>query len=266
MVGSSARRRGSWQSLNVNSTSQTYDRIGIGYGVRRPDPRLAARLNFHLGDAATVLNVGAGTGNYEPVDREVIAVDPSMVMLAQRNVNASPALQARAECLPFSNSRFDAAMAISTVHHWNDLQQGLKELARVAELRVVYFSEPALPGFHWLVDEYFPEVIDMPTNLAAPRAEQVAELLGGTVTVETFEVPADFTDGAGAFWSRPELYCIPEVQAGLSMFALLNKADVQRGTELLRKDLASGLWDERHGHLRTLPTMDVGYRIITSRE
>ena len=209
----------------------------MGYGVRRPDPRLAARLNFHLGQAVTVLNVGAGTGNYEPADREVVAVDPSLVMLAQRNVNAPPALQACAECLPFSNSRFDASMAISTVHHWNDLRRGLNELARVAELRVVYFSEPALRGFHWLVDEYFPEIIDMPTNLAAPRAEQVAELLGGTVTVETFEVPADFTDGAGAFWSRPELYCIPEVQAGLSMFALLNKADVQRGTELLRKDL-----------------------------
>jgi SAM-dependent methyltransferase len=248
----------------VNSTGQTYDRIGIGYSVRRPDPRLAARLNFHLGDSVTVLNVGSGTGNYEPVDRQVIAVDPSMVMLAQRSVNAPPALRACAECLPFSSSRFDAAMAISTVHHWKDLRQGLKELARVAELRVVYFSEPALPGFHWLVDEYFPEIIDMPTNLAAPRSEQVADFLGGTVIVETFEVPKDFTDGAGAFWSRPELYCIPEIQAGLSMFALLDQDVVDRGTELLRKDLASGVWDERHGHLRTLPTLDVGYRIIAS--
>jgi hypothetical protein len=243
----------------------TYDQIGVGYGVRRADERLASRLNFHLGDATTVINVGAGTGNYEPVEREVIAVDPSRVMLAQRSAGASPSLQACAESLPFPDSRFDAAMAISTVHHWKDLRRGLEELTR-AELRIVYFSEPALPGFHWVVDEYFPEVIDMPTNRAAPRSEQVAELLGGTIVIETFEVPRDFTDGAGAFWSRPELYCDPAIQASLSMFALLDKNVVRRGTELLRRDLESGRWDERHGHLRMAPSMDVGYRIITSRQ
>ena len=247
------------------SNSPTYDRIGASYVTRRADARLTSRLHIHLGHASTVVNVGAGTGNYEPTDRQVVGVDPSRVMLAQRGLDAPPSVQASAESLPFSDSQFDAAMAISTVHHWNNLRQGLKELTRVAELRIVYFSEPALPGFHWIVDEYFPEVIDMPTNRAAPRSEHVAELLGGTVEVETFEVPADFTDGAGAFWSRPELYCDSKIQAGLSMFALLDEGVVQRGTERLRRDLATGLWDERHGDLRTAPSMDVGYRIVVSR-
>jgi SAM-dependent methyltransferase len=245
--------------------SGPYDSIGRDYGrSRRPDDRLATGLRERLGTARSVVNVGAGTGNYEPADRWVVAVEPSAVMIDQRLPDAAPVVQAAAEALPFRSGSFDAAMAISTVHHWSDLARGLAEMARVAPRRVVYFSEPARPGLHWLVDDYFPDVVDMPTNRAAPRAEAVADLLGGTVTIDVFEVPRDFSDGAGAFWGRPERYCDPAVQAGLSMFALLDRAVVERGTARLLDDLRSGRWDERHGQLRTQPTMDVGYRIVTS--
>jgi hypothetical protein len=155
-------------------------------------------------------------------------------------------------------------MAVSTVHHWSDLARGLAEMARVAPRRIVYFSEAARPGRHWLIDGYFPEIVDMPTNRAAPDADTVGDLLGGTVTVDVFEAARDFSDGAGAFWSRPEQYCDPAVQASLSMFTLLDRAVVERGTARLRDDLRSGRWDEEHGHLRTEPTMDVSYRIVTS--
>jgi SAM-dependent methyltransferase len=243
-----------------------YDSIGHGYaGARRPDDRLTTRLRERLGDARSVVNVGAGTGNYEPADRSVVAVEPSAVMIAQRPPGAAPAVQAPAEALPFRPRSFDAAMATSTVHHWSDLARGLAEMARVAPRRVVYFSEAARLGRHWLIDEYFPEIVDMPTNRAAPTAEAVAHLLGGTATIDVFEVPRDFADGAGAFWGRPEQYCDPAVRAGLSMFTLLDRAVVERGTARLRDDLRSGRWDERHGHLRTEPTMDVGYRIVTSQ-
>jgi hypothetical protein len=211
-----------------------------------------------------VVNVGAGTGNYEPGDRRVVAVEPSAVMIGQRPPHAAPAVQASAEALPLRSLSFDAAMAMSTVHHWSDLAAGLGEMARVAHRRIVYFSEPAVHGRHWLVDDYFPEIVDMPTNRAAPRAETIADLLGGTVTVDVFPVPIDFSDGAGAFWGRPERYCDPAVHASLSMFRLLDAAVVERGTERLRRDLRSGRWDERHGHLRTQATLDVGYRIVTS--
>jgi SAM-dependent methyltransferase len=242
-----------------------YDSIGHGYaGSRRPDDRLTTRLREHLGDARSVVNVGAGTGNYEPADRSVVAVEPSAVMIDQRPAGAAPAVQAPAEALPFRFGSFDAAMATSTIHHWSDLARGLAEMARVAPRRIVYFSEPARAGRHWLIDDYFPEIVDMPTNRAAPGADTVADLLGGTASIDVFEVPRDFSDGAGAFWGRPERYCDPAVQAGLSMFTLLDRSVVDRGTARLEDDLRSGRWDERHGHLRTEPSLDVGYRIVTS--
>jgi SAM-dependent methyltransferase len=249
----------------MNRPHTTYDRIGHNYGVRRPDQRLAARLHALLGDARTVLNVGAGSGNYEPVDRVVIAAEPSSVMISRRPSSAAAAIQATAEHLPFPDASFDASMAVSTLHHWTDLRQGLRELTRVASLNVVYFSEPGVPGAHWLTDDYFPEILNLPTNLAAPRTDHVAELLGGTITIETFEIPHDFTDGGGAYWSRPELYCDPEIQSGLSMFALLDVDVVRRGTRQLQHDLESGRWDDRHGQLRNAHALDVGYRIVTSR-
>lgn len=248
--------------LHMVHSAFTYDVVGRGYRSRRPDQRLADLLFALVGDASRVINVGAGTGAYEPVDRIVIAVEPSHTMIAQRPVGAAPVVRGVAERLPFADDTFDAAMAISTIHHWNHLDHGLRELQRVARKQIVYLSERARLGDYWLVDDYFPEIVNMPTNQSAPMASHVAQILGGNARVETFPVPADFTDGAGAFWARPEHYCDPEVQASLSMFALLDPAVVKRGTTKLRNDLASGRWDERHGHLRTQRTFDMGYRIV----
>jgi SAM-dependent methyltransferase len=243
-----------------------YDRIGWGYsGGRRPDERLHAVILDALGSSVTVVNVGAGTGNYEPIDRPTIALEPSAVMIAQRPPNSPRVVRGVAEALPFADRSFDAAMAMSTLHHWSDLAAGLAEMSRVAARRVVYFSEPSLPGMHGLIDEYFPSILSMPINKAAPSAERVVELIGGICEVRVFEVPRDFVEAsAGAFWARPEAYCDPAIQAAMSMFALLDPSDVADGATRLRTDLASGAWDRRHGHLRQQEKLDLGYRIVVS--
>ena len=110
------------------SSDQLYDTIGATYTVtRRTEPRIAARIWAALGDARTVLNVGAGTGSYEPPGRDVTAVEPSALMRAQRSADAAPCVAAVAESLPFGDQSFDAAMAFSTVHHWRDPIAGLRE-------------------------------------------------------------------------------------------------------------------------------------------
>jgi hypothetical protein len=178
------------------------------------------------------LNVGAGTGNYEPSDRPTIALEPSAVMIA---------------------------LALSNLHHWSDLAAGLTEMSRVAARRVVYFSEPSLPGMFWLADDYFPPILSMSINNAAPSTERVIELLGGNCEVHTFEVPRDFAEAsAGAFWARPEAYCDPAIQAAMSMFALLEPSVVETGVARLRADLVSGAWDRRYGHLRQQDRLDLG--------
>lgn len=244
----------------------TYDRIGDGYARRRrPDPRLAAALDEALGPAEVVVNVGAGTGSYEPADRRVVAVEPSAVMIAQRAPGLGPAVRAAAEALPVRSGGADAVMALSTVHHWTDRAAGLAEMARVAPRRVLYFSEPVRLGDHWLVDDYLPELVTMGLNRRAPTAAEVAAELGGRTEVRVFPVPADFRESsAGAFWSRPEALLDPEVRAGLSIFRLLEPDVVQRAVDRLTVDLARGLWDERHGHLRHEAERDMGYRIVVS--
>lgn len=253
--------------IAAGSAGRVYDAIGRGYSsARRPDPGLSALLWERLAGSSTVLNVGAGTGNYEEVALHCIAAEPSSVMLAQRPVGSAPAVQATAEVLPFDGASFDAAMAISTIHHWTDLRAGLGEMRRVAGRRLVYFSEPARLGGMWLVDDYFPEIVDMPINRSAPSADDVRAELGGDTTIDIVEVTAGFTDCAGAFWSRPERYCDPQVRSSLSMFALLDPGLVEDRIALLEDDLASGAWDERHGHLRDAASIDLGYRLVTSVE
>lgn len=250
---------------SADRAATVYDAIGRGYStVRRSDDRLAALIERRLGDAETVVNFGAGTGNYESAHRRIVALEPSALMISQRPAGAHPAVRAVAEAAPIVDGAADASMAVSTIHHWSDLAPGLSEMARVAPRRVVYFSEPAVAGRYWLVDDYFPEILDMATNRAAPTAEVVAGLLGGDVMIDVVEIPADFSDGAGAYWARPESYCDPQVQASLSMFALLEPSVRRRGTEQLAADLRSGAWDARHGELRHQATADVGYRLVTS--
>ncbi|HWS46718.1 MAG TPA: class I SAM-dependent methyltransferase [Acidimicrobiia bacterium] len=242
-----------------------YDSIGASYArTRRADPRIARRIETALGDARRVVNVGAGTGNYEPAGRRVVAVEPSRTMLAQRPAGAAPAVQAAAEHLPFSDHAFDAALAVLTVHHWSDLGRGLREMQRVAPRQVVFYFEPSFAGTLWLIDEYFPEITALQSERAAPDGGRLAARLG-VERIEVVPVPADCVDGfGGCFWNRPEAYLDPVVQMGMSSFAQLDPAVRAAGTEALRRDLASGAWDERHGALRALDEIDLGYRLLVA--
>lgn len=242
-----------------------YDRIGRTYAsTRNADPRIAAQITAALADAERVVNVGAGTGNYEPDDRFVVAADPSRTMLRQRRPRAAPAMQAAAEGLPFRDGSFDAALATLTVHHWNDLDAGLREMQRVARRQVVFYFEPDWANRLWLVPEYFPEVRMLPSERAAPGSRRLAAVLD-VRRVEPILVPADCRDGfGGCYWNRPEAYLEPLVQDGVSFFAQLDDDVRRRGTEQLARDLESGAWDARHGRLRELSEIDIGYRLLVA--
>lgn len=239
-----------------------YDAIGRGYAeARRADPRIATRIDAALGQARTVLNVGAGTGNYEPADRRVVAVEPAPTMLAQRPAGAAPVLRGVAEALPFRTDAFDAALAVLTVHHWPRPAAGVTELRRVARRQVVLHYDPEVADRYWLLD-YFPEARALPSEVRAPAIDDLVAQLDGA-TVEVVEVPADCTDGfAAAYWNRPEAYLDDAVRAGISTLALLPADCERRGVERLSDDLASGAWDDRHGHLRSLRSLDAGYRLL----
>ncbi|HEY1918559.1 MAG TPA: methyltransferase domain-containing protein [Streptosporangiaceae bacterium] len=237
-----------------------YDQIGIGYAtVRRPDPRLAAIIATGLGEAASVVNVGAGAGSYEPSGRDVVAVEPSAVMLAQHPGRRR--VRAAAQALPFTAGAFDAAMAVMTVHHWADLAAGLAEMRRVAARQLVFTWDPGWDRVLWVVEEYVPEIGDLERSRFAPL-EQVVEVMAAH-TVVPFPVPWDFADGyQPAFWRRPEAYLDPRIRAASSTFASLPDAVVTPAMDRLRRDLDSGTWHQRHRDLLQAEAVDYGYRLL----
>lgn len=242
-----------------------YDRIGRGYAqTRRPDPRIAARIRAALGDARSVVNVGAGAGAYEPEGVEVLAVEPSQVMIAQRPPGAAPAIQACAEALPLADGAVDAAMAVLTIHHWADARRGIAEMLRVARDRVVVVTlDPDVAGAMWLY-EYAPEIAKLTRETFPPMAG-LTRWLGGA-HVEPVPIPRDCTDlFLEAFWSRPELVLDARARAGTSGFARLPPGIERRIVAAVRSDLRSGEWDRRHSHLRACAAYDGGLRILTSR-
>jgi SAM-dependent methyltransferase len=240
-----------------------YDQIGTGYAAaRHSDPRIARAIRRALGDATSVLNVGAGSGSYEPDDIRVIAVDPSEEMIRQRPVTAAPCIKAFAEALPFEDGAFDAAMGVLTVHHWGDRTRGLREMRRVASKRVVIYTwDPALIPNYWLVAEYLPEVaaLDVPRF---PSMEDFTTLLPGA-RIEPVPIPRECVDGFfGAFWGRPEAYLDEHVRRGISVFRQLPDEVIEPALDQLGADLRSGVWDERHRELRSRSELDVGYRLV----
>jgi SAM-dependent methyltransferase len=242
-----------------------YDRIGDHYQRgRREDPRIAAALRAALGAAAPVVNVGAGTGSYEPRDRLVVAVEPSAVMLAQRPPGSAPAVRAVAEALPFRNGAFGAVMAVLTIHHWPDRTAGLMEMRRVARDRVVMFlRDPEAAGSWWL-HEYFPAT----ARLVAGRETRLTDLAAvlGSLEVIPVPIPADCADGfEAAYWQRPRAYLDPGLWPSMSALALIPDADRAHGMRRLRADLDSGEWHRRWGNLLTLTELDLGYRVVTAR-
>jgi len=248
-------------------TATRYDQIGRSYTrTRRTDPRVAEQIYGALGDAHRIVNVGAGTGSYEPSERDVVAVEPSPTMFRQRPTGAAPVVRASAEVLPFADHTFDAALAIFTVHHWTDIRRGLLELRRVAARQVVLSYDALVEQNFWLVQEYFPEMAALDAASSGYTSWEIGCVLD-VRRVEAVMVPADCIDGfAACYWNRPEAYTDPDVQAGISGLARLDPAVRARGTEQLRADLASGAWDARFGGLRTLTHLDVGYRLVVAGE
>ena len=210
------------------------------------------------------MNVGAGTGSYEPPDRDVTAVEPSEVMIEQREPGAAPAVRAEAEHLPFADDSFDAAMAVLTVHHWRDLAAGLAELVRVASRRVVVVTyDRDFEHELWIVRDYLPEIAADRERWLPPLTRILDAL--PAATVEPIPIPCDCSDRMFAtLWARPEEYLDPEIRRATSVWHQLPKGVEDRAIEQLAADLESGAWDERHGQLRTTPEWDAGLRLITA--
>ena len=242
------------------SSAQLYDTIGATYTVtRRTEPRVAARIWAALGDARTILNVGAGTGSYEPPDRHVLAVEPSALMRSQRLPDAAPCLAATAENLPFDDQSFDAAMAVSTAHHWQHPIAGLREMRRVARRVVVFTFDASDPGQFWLTRDYLPEFADL--HAGRPSLTEQARAIGARV--EPVPIPWDCADGFfEAYWRRPEAYLDEKVRRGVSVWARVGPDAEQRAVRSLGDDLASGRWAERHRDLVDLDAAELGLRLL----
>lgn len=239
-----------------------YDQLGEGYARRRqPDPRIAAAIVAALADARTVVNVGAGAGSYEPSDRIVQAVEPSLVMIGQRPSGAAPCACARAEALPFETGAFDAAMAVLTIHHWSDWRAGLRELRRVARDRVVLLTFDADASDFWLTRDYLPALMALDLQIM-PKLGDMAKLLGA-FDARPVMVPHDCSDGfLGAYWRRPETYLDPTIRRSMSSFAAI---DAAAGLQKLAEDLDSGAWARRNADLLDRDALDIGYRLLEWR-
>ena len=243
----------------------TYDRIGVGYREhRRGDPLIAARIEQALGEARSVVNVGAGAGSYEPPDREVTAVEPSAEMISQRPAGAAPVVQASAESLPFGDGSFDAAMGVLTAHHWTDLSAGLSEMQRVARQRIVMvaFDPEALESL-WITADYFPAMLELKRPSGAGSRE-LAAMLPATTT-SPLPVPRNCADHFfAALWGRPEMLFDDEVTRPMWVWQGISEQARQAGRQRLAADLESGAWERRYGRLRRQIELDVGLRLVVS--
>jgi SAM-dependent methyltransferase len=244
-----------------------YDVIGAEYASnRREDPRIAAQIHAALGRARSVVNVGAGTGSYEPRDRHVIAVEPSEVMIAQRDPSLPPAIHSGAYPLPLEDRSVDAAMAILTVHHWDeDQERGVREMRRVARGPVVILTfDPEVSARMWLIADYLPEIAELDRR-TCPTPETIAGWLGGEVDVQEVPIARDTSDWSlGSFWAHPERVLDAQARRSTSGFARMPPEVVERVVEAVERDLHDGTWDARHGQLRELDEYDAGLRLLVS--
>ena len=243
------------------SMSTLYDTIGIDYSNRRrADPRIAEAIHAHLDGAGTVLNVGAGTGSYEPAHLEVTAVEPSAEMIRQRPPGKAVVVQAFAEDLPFEDKAFDAALAILTVHHWSDVRKGLREMRRVTRGRIVILTfDPQVSNF-WLLD-YLPSLGTLDHQQMPGMADFEAGL--GTVRRIAVPIPHDCIDGIlCAYWRRPAAYLDPNVRRSMSSFSKIG--DVTEPLRRLEDDLASGEWPRRYSRFLTMESCDFGYHLVVT--
>lgn len=245
-----------------SSREQRHGEDKVKYStLRLPDPYIELNIMEALGDADSVLNVGAGAGSYEPRKKTVIAVDMSLNMIRQRSAGSAPVIQASAEWLPFRDSTFDAVLAVLTLHHWEDTASGLLEMARIARKRVVIVTwDPASEGF-WLVHKYFPEILEIDRQIF-PSMNVIRDILG-PLSVRDLPIPADCIDGfLGAYWKRPRAYLDRAIRSGMSTFSKIKT--LEKGLRLLKADLENGEWEKQYGHLLDKDFLDTGYRILVA--
>ena len=244
-----------------------YDQIGVDYAIgRQPDPRWHAAITSALGDAKRLVNIGAGSGSYEPSDCAVVAIEPSAVMVEQRPPGSAPAIRATAERVPIVSGWADVTMALLSVHHWTDWRAGLREMRRLATRRVVLTYDAELHSEFWLIRDYLPEVADFERS-RVPPIDDIAMALGGEITVLPLDVPWDCLDGVlPAHWRRPRAYLDARVRACCSGLAQADPRVVDRGVRALGEDLRSGAWQRRNQDLLAAEAFDAGFRIVISSE
>ncbi|HEX3691752.1 MAG TPA: methyltransferase domain-containing protein [Solirubrobacteraceae bacterium] len=253
-------------SVSDDHPQPAYDEIGVDYrATRRADPRIARQIHRALGDAESVVNVGAGAGAYEPLDREVLPVEPSTAMIAQRPSELAPAICGHAESLPLPSNCVDAAMACMSLHHWCDWRVGVQELRRVARRRVVIFTyDRSFSSRFWLLRDYLPKLGRL-DSARFPGIEEQRAALDEEVRVITVPVPHDCEDGFfAAYWRRPRAYLDERVRAGMSTFYLQGAERRLDGLDDLAEDLDSGRWDERYADLLDREQIDLGYRLLVT--
>jgi SAM-dependent methyltransferase len=245
--------------------NRVYDEIGNGYSRnRKPDPRISQRINSALGNIASIINVGAGSGSYEPADKGVIAIEPSATMIRQRAVGSAPVVQGVAEQLPFADKSFDAALACLTIHHWEKSGPGLAEMRRVARNRIVIFTwDQEVWESFWLLQEYFPCVNERDRPRAVAIRDVIAEL--GQCQILKVPIAHDCMDGFhGSFWRRPQAYLDSGIRSAISSYALMQPKDLEEGLQRLTADLESGAWEANHRDILDLEEIDLGYRLIVA--
>jgi len=249
--------------LDGSAGDANYGAIGSNYAqYRQPEPFIVGFIRRALGEAKTLLNVGAGAGSYEPTDLEVTAIEPSASMRAQRPRHLSVAIDGAAENLPFADQQFDAAMATFTVHQWQDLAAGLNEMRRVTRgpVAVLTCDPQALDRF-WL-SRYAPEPIAVEAR-RYPSLDAIAAGLGGEVEILSVPIPLHCVDGFGeAYYGRPERLLDPGARRANSAWSFVAPEIGDRFVAELTRDLESGEWDRHYGELRTQPFFEGSLRLI----
>lgn len=212
-----------------------------------------------------MLNVGAGAGSYEPLDRDVTAVEPSTSMRAQRPSWLSPAVDAVAEALPFPDQHFDASLSTFSVHQWASLDDGLREMRRVTRGPVVILTcDPELVQRFWL-NEYAPEVLAVEAG-RYPSLRRIGAVLGGDVSCLPVPIPLHCRDGFNeAYYGRPEQLLLAPARAACSAWSFVSAPVAERYVSDLRDALERGGWDRKYCPLRTQPEFDGSLRLIVSR-
>ncbi len=244
--------------------TRLYDRIGGAYShARRPDPFIQDQINKHIGPTDSVVNIGAGTGSYEPLEITTAAVDASITMLKQRRPDAAPSILAIAEALPFQSNAFSVAMSVLSCHHWRSRETAFAEMARVVTDRIVFVTwDPAHEGF-WLTRDYFPDILALDRKIFPAISE--FEHAFGDIKVEPLLIPHDCLDGfLGAYWRRPEAYLDESVRGGMSTFGRIDVKACSKGLQRLEQDLKTGAWHRKHAKLMKLDACDLGYRIVAA--